>query len=187
MGPKLFELPVLLVLAYVGMGYVSWVLAILLLGHARRPFTIKRVVALPLIASFIMVGWDLAMDPVWANIDRAWVWKDGGAYFGVPVSNYLGWYLTVFVTYQLFALYLRSRTVTSKLTVEQGWLAILFYGVCASGNLLLIIPKRSLLVTDGTGKHWFSADIIGACVIVSIFVMGSFAILAWLRAGESEI
>ena len=188
MGPKLFELPILLVLAYVGMGYISWVLAMLVLGYARRPFTIERAVALPLVASFIMVEWDLAMDPVWANIDRAWVWKNGGAYFGVPVSNYLGWYLTVFVTYQLFALYLRSRSrVISELTSEQGRLAILFYAACAGGNLLLIISDRSLRVTDGAGKQWFSTDIIGVCVIVSVFVMGSFAILAWLRAGESEI
>jgi putative membrane protein len=31
------------------------------------------------------------MDPVWANIDREWVWERGGGYFGVPFGNYFGW------------------------------------------------------------------------------------------------
>jgi uncharacterized membrane protein len=31
MGPKLFDLPILLALAYVGMGYLSWILALVIL------------------------------------------------------------------------------------------------------------------------------------------------------------
>jgi uncharacterized membrane protein len=48
-----------------------------------------------------MVAWDLASDPVWATIVRAWVWRDGGVYFGVPLSNFFGWYLNVYILYQL--------------------------------------------------------------------------------------
>src|SRR5579864_3927398 len=33
MGPKLFDLPILLALAYVGMGYLSWVLAVVILDY----------------------------------------------------------------------------------------------------------------------------------------------------------
>jgi uncharacterized membrane protein len=35
-----------------------------------------------------MTVWDLAMDPVWADIDHAWVWRGGGSYYGVPISNF---------------------------------------------------------------------------------------------------
>jgi uncharacterized membrane protein len=34
MGPKIFQLPVLLALAYLGMGYLSWVLALAILASA---------------------------------------------------------------------------------------------------------------------------------------------------------
>lgn len=44
------------------------------------------------------------MEPIWANLVHAWVWENGGAYFGVPVSNFLGWYLTNYLIYQSFAL-----------------------------------------------------------------------------------
>jgi putative membrane protein len=31
-----------------------------------------------------------------------WVWEQPGAYFGVPLQNYWGWWLTTFVTFWLF-------------------------------------------------------------------------------------
>jgi len=40
-----------------------------------------------------MTAWDLSMDPVWAEIYHAWVWRDGEAYYGVPISNFFGWLL----------------------------------------------------------------------------------------------
>jgi len=37
MGPKLFDLPILLALAYLGMGYLSWVLAVVILDCQNEP------------------------------------------------------------------------------------------------------------------------------------------------------
>jgi len=37
---------------------------------------------------------DLALDPVMVGAG-AWVWHVNGAFFGIPVQNYLGWWLTV--------------------------------------------------------------------------------------------
>ena len=65
--------------------------------------------ATPAIASFIMVSWDLTIEPMMSTITGSWIWHYGGSYFGVPVSNFLGWYLTVYAFFQSFALYARSR------------------------------------------------------------------------------
>jgi putative membrane protein len=181
MGPKVFQLPVLLALAYVGMGYLSWIVSLLILGYQDRPLQGRRIVLLPLIASFVMVAWDLSMDPVWTNLYRAWVWRDGGSYFGVPVSNFLGWYLTVYLFYQAFALDLRRRAVL-PLPPEYWRLPVLFYGVSAAGNLLIAAePAMPAVVTDPSGRQWMASDIIGACVLVSTFVMGAFTLIAWAR------
>jgi putative membrane protein len=56
MGPKLFHVPVLLGLAYIGMAYVSWALARLIMGRTDAPITGTRIVTLPLLASAIMTG-----------------------------------------------------------------------------------------------------------------------------------
>ncbi len=57
MGPRVFNLPILLVLAYLGIGYVSWVLTLLILGYCNKPLTGARVVAVPVLASFVMLAW----------------------------------------------------------------------------------------------------------------------------------
>ena len=183
MGPKIFQVPIFLGLAYLGMGYLSWTLGRVILGGSQRPLGGSRVVTLPLIAALIMVAWDLCMDPVWATVVHAWIWQQGGAYFGVPVSNFLGWYLHVYILYQLFALYLRCRP-TNRSPLPSGYwrLAVLFYGVSAAGNLLLVIPRPGFsLVTEPTGKEWQVSSITAACALASIFTMGAFALLAWIR------
>ncbi len=188
MGPKLFLVPILLGLAYLGMGYLSWTLGCLILGGMRSPLAGSRVVTLPLVASFIMVAWDLSMDPVWSTIEHGWIWLQGGAYFGVPVSNFLGWYLTVYVFYQLFALYLRDRSTNPNALPSSYWhLAVLFYGVSAAGNIILVIPPAGLtVVSDPSGAQWKVSDITGACALASIFTMGAFALLAWVRLTEQK-
>lgn len=183
MGPKLFFVPLMLSLAYLGMGYLSWTLARVILGDLQSPVNGWRVVTLPVVASFIMVAWDLSMDPVWGTIARAWVWQQGGAYFGVPVTNFLGWYLTVYVFYQLFALYLRKRLIDAGPLPAGYWrLAVLFYGISAAGNVLLaVVPAGASVVADPTGRQWNARDIVEVSVLVSVFVMGAFALLAWAR------
>jgi uncharacterized membrane protein len=52
---------------------------------------------------FGVTQWDLVMDPPTATIAKAWIWHDGGADFGVPLSNYLGWLLTAFLFSLAFA------------------------------------------------------------------------------------
>jgi hypothetical protein len=182
MGPRLFGVPILLGLAYVGMGYLSWTLARVMLRETRRPLSGVRVLTLPMLASFIMVAWDLAMDPIWSTMLHGWIWLKGGAYFGVPVSNFLGWYLTVYVFYQLFALYLRGRATNPHPLPSGYWrVAVTFYGISAAGNLLVIPSAGLSVVSDPTGKLWNVGGIIGACALVSIFGMGAFAVLAWVR------
>ncbi len=186
MGPKLFHVPVLLGLAYIGMAYVSWTVARSIVGQPHAP--VARVLALPLVAGFIMVAWDLAQDPVWATVLHGWVWRDGGPWFGVPVSNYLGWYGTVFVIYLFFVFYLRRRP-DLPIAAPPASLrpALCFYLLCAAGNVLQTIPHAvPAVVQDPADRQWQAADITAASALVSIFVMGAFAAIAWVRLAEQE-
>ena len=190
MGPQLFHLPVLLVLAYIGMGYASWVVGLAILGNDGRPLSGRHIVILPLISSFIMVAWDLACDPVWANVARAWVWKNGGPFFGVPISNFLGWYLTTYLIYQLFSLYVRGEDLPSR-PANHWRLPVLFYAVSAGSNLLFALPtfratQRPTAVADATGHLWMISDILAACVLISLFVMVPFALMALVRMTRSD-
>jgi hypothetical protein len=138
------------------MACLSWALARLILGGMRNPLEGSRVVILPMVAAFIMVAWDFSQDPLWSTVLHLWIWRQGGAYFGVPVSNFFGWYLTVYVSYQLFALYLRGRSTNRDPLPSSYWhQAVLFYAISAAGNILLAIPRSGLsVVSDPTGAHW---------------------------------
>ena len=182
MGPKVFHVPVLLGLAYIGMAWVSWNVASLILGRSRTLG--RRLFAVAALASVIMTAWDLAQDPVWATALHGWVWRDGGPWFGVPVSNYLGWLGTVFCICALFALYLRRQGLSE---LKGSPYAVVFYAVCALGNVLQTVSlDNSSLVADPTGKLWRVADITWASALVSIFVMGAFVAVAGVHVMESS-
>lgn len=183
MGPKILDLPLLLAMAYVGVGYVSWVVAEALLGTSG-PLAVRLLIT-PALASCVMTAWDLAMDPVWANIDRAWVWRDGGAWFGVPLSNYFGWLLTTWMIYQAFAMLLAWR---GRSSAQPQWdrLAILMYATVAVGNAFLALPSAlpagaPRFIADAAGRSWMTRDLIGVSLLLSFCVMAPFALAAWLR------
>jgi hypothetical protein len=171
--------PILLGLAYVGIGYLSWTLAGVILGGSH-------IFTRPLVAAFIMVAWDLSMDAAWSNLVHGWVWHDGGAWFGVPLSNFLGWYLTVYLIYQSFVLWVRTGPLPDSGGSANFWrVAVLFYGVCALGNLFVKAPPGVSVITDAGGATWRVSSILSASAIVSIFVMGAFTLVAWVRLTPS--
>ncbi len=189
LGPKLFLVPVLIGPAYLGTGYLVWTIARVISGatHSRLPGHLTFTV--PLLAAFMMVSWDLSFDPINATIYHAWIWLEGGSYFGVPFSNFLGWLLTTFVFLQLFALYLKGRphvqSTDKQLSRIQSLQAILFYGLIAVGYLVNSLTRNmSGTVTDPAGVIWRVQDIYVVTGLIAIFTMGAFTILGLVKLLE---
>jgi uncharacterized membrane protein len=189
LGPKLFLVPLLVGPAYLGTGYLSWMLARIILGASGSGVAGRERFTVPLLASFIMVSWDLAMDPVTATINRQWIWLDGGGYFGVPFSNFMGWFFTVYVFFQIFALYLRRRHViyASVQPETRGyWLqAVLLYAVTGVKFPLNILTHTSAqTIADATGVLWRTQDIYLTSGLVSLFTMFAFIVLGLVKLAE---
>jgi uncharacterized membrane protein len=166
------------------MGYFSWIVAGTLLGGTDRRSNGKiELVALPVVAAFIMTQWDVVMDPPEATISKAWIWHDGGAHFGVPFSNYLGWLLTSWLFYQAFAIYLSRRR--SMRTVEQGralrLAAILLYLCSGLTHVTPWIIGQSGDVADAVNHIWRVEDLRGTTVVMLLFTMCFTSLLAGLR------
>ena len=105
LGPKaLGKVPVIIPMAWFMMLYPAWSIADLLV--ARRRDARRNTAAQPLVSSaahifvaaLAMTAWDLSLDPRMVA-DGNWVWRDGGAYFGIPLSNYAGWFITSALIY----------------------------------------------------------------------------------------
>lgn len=184
--PHVGAIPLVVGPLWFGMGYFSWVTAAILLDdadfHLKEPF---NLFALPATATLVMTQWDLALDPSGATIARAWIWHDGGTFFGVPASNFFGWMLTAGLFYLAFALYLRRsdaslrRASGSQRSLRT--LAVLFY--LASGLTYLVpwITGQGGQATDGSGYTWRVHDIRESVAIVVILTMGFTAFLALIR------
>ncbi len=107
----------------------------------------------------------------------------------MPISNYFGWFLTVFTVYLCFTLYLQRQPTPAEVPATWDRLAILFYIVCALGNLLLAIPAHGsaalpIAMTDPSGISWPTASILEACLLVSLFCMLPFPLIAWYRLAQ---
>src|ERR1700682_3146679 len=184
LGPKLFLVPLVIGVAYFSTGYLAWTLATVLVGGLRRGSSALTTFAVPFIASFLMVFWDLCLDPTASTVHHTWIWEQGGGYFGVPLTNYLGWFLTVYVFFQLFALFLRYRNAGPEETQPLSYFAqaVLMYGVIGlSFVLTYLVGHDSGQVTDALGMVWQTGSIAEARATVSIFTMIFAAALAAMK------
>jgi len=186
LGPKLFLVPLLIGPAYFATGYLAWALSTVLIGDVRRESDAFTTFAVPFIASFLMVMWDLSFDPTASTVGHIWIWEQGGGYFGVPLTNYLGWFLTVYVFLQLFALFLRSRRAGHEKTqpVSRSYhaQAVAMYGLIGLTYVLAyVVGGSSTLVTDAAGVVWHTGSISEARATVSIFTMIFVAALSAVK------
>jgi uncharacterized membrane protein len=190
LGPKLFMVPLLIGPAYFGTGYVSWVIAnVLLDADGRRDA--KAMIGVPLVGAFIMVAWDVALDPGSSTFGNIWTWERGGGYFGVPFTNYLGWYLTVYLFMQAFAWYdARRNAPVPALPTSHWYQAPAFYGVMALDFVAAYAGQPNAPIPDATGKVWQAGDLFATGAIMGLFVMMPFAVAGivtlMLRGGGSR-
>jgi len=80
------HVPVLIPLSWFFMAVPSYAIA-----RWRFPRSVgARVVA----GSLVLLSWDLALDPAMSLVTTYWVWGVDGPYYGMPVLNLVGWYVT---------------------------------------------------------------------------------------------
>ena len=183
--PHVGVIPVIVGPLWFGMGYFSWILAGTLLGAPARPSGKFELLAWPIVAAFVMTQWDVVMDPPLSTISKAWIWHDGGAHFGVPLSNYAGWLLTSWLFYQAFALYLNGRRHVSAPSAAGGKaLRLSAIALYLSSGLTHLTPwwiGQSGEVMDAAGQLWRVGDLRMTTVVTMLFTMFFTSMLAVLR------
>ncbi|MEI9899749.1 MAG: carotenoid biosynthesis protein [Hyphomicrobium sp.] len=144
--------------------------------------------ATPAIGAFIMVLWDLSLDPSASTLGGWWVWEKGGGFFGVPLTNYLGWYLTVFVFMQLFALYVAAWGPEKPEPQPKGYYlqAVAMYAIVALQFVASWAVSRSEPLVDANGIAWRSGDLLETSAITAIFTMLFVATLALITIARSR-
>ena len=107
-----------------------------------------------LLSSLAFTAWDLFLDPQMVGWGF-WAWETPGLYFGIPLSNYLGWIIV-------------SAMIT--LVANPKDLPV--------GPLALVYVLTWLLQTIGQGIFWSQPG----PAIVGFFGSGLFVFLAWKKS-----
>lgn len=181
-GPKIFQVPAVVGPIFYGLSYIAWTLATMILGERREPGDMLRLFGTPLVAAFIVVGWDICSDPIGATNGRAWIFAESGAYYGVPLANYLGWYLCTWTIFQGWGLYLSRTTMpTPRPNLSYWYEAAAFWAIIGlQYPVLWLANPVSRVVTDTGGWAWRSGDVLQAAVIMSIYTMLAAAVTSAL-------
>lgn len=114
MGPRIWNVPIFIMIAYFAICYTSWTVAHVVTGHFNKRIEGIYKFIMPITTALIMTMWDLVTDPQASTINSTWIWKDGGNYFGVPISNFIGWVFVVYVFSQIFTLFISTKNLDSK-------------------------------------------------------------------------
>lgn len=79
----------------------AWMVLVAYLKEALRALSLNAW-ARALLASAWMTGLDLVIDPLAANQLGYWRWAARGAYYGIPASNFAGWFIVSFTVFSIW-------------------------------------------------------------------------------------
>ncbi len=126
------------------------------------------------LGSLLLLAWDLTLDPAMSEVTRYWVWGEPGPYYGMPLMNLFGWYVTGVV------LMVVLEWTGARSWLGEGstpWLAA-FYGAN------LILPLGMTLVAGMWGAAVATALVLGGVVVWASLRSRS---LRGTRAGEPDV
>ncbi len=112
-------------LSYTFLAYASYSTAVLLFKNRFE----KKVLFL---STFLMMGIDVIIDPLTAMgnkwfLGRIYYYPHGGMYFGVPISNFLGWAIVAFAIVGIFQILDRCLERKDIVISSQQWKGLRAY------------------------------------------------------------
>ncbi len=162
-----FGVPFMDSLSYVFLSYASYCVSIFLVGKTTS--LLKRL----LVGAFLMVFLDVLVDPVALRGDRWFLGKiheyeEDGIYFGVPLSNFAGWFVVGFVLMGIL------QALDSGIVLNRGGRVGLFMGAGLYAGIIAFSLAIAILIGE-----WkiFLADITlvsGLAVLFKYYYKGSF-------------
>ena len=109
-GPALFGVPLAVVLywsVFIYTGYCLVTSSLYWLNRSKPNIANKNFWLLLLLVpadGLVVLAIDLFMDPLQVR-DGSWTWLAGGPYFGVPVGNFVGWFIVAATSTGVFRVY----------------------------------------------------------------------------------
>ena len=140
LGEKIGSVPVMIFPAYFFNGYLAWTMAGIFFGRRGSGIDKKVLLKIPLVAALLMVAWNACFDPIMSTLQGYWIWQVDGLYYGVPLSNFAGWFLTTYLFFQLFALLLYFRETNLPVVSSHSYWAFIPIMYAIQGLPYILYP-----------------------------------------------
>jgi len=150
LGFKIGAIPWVIPLCWFGIVYFAHVIANLILSGTPvlRANTVLQACLFSILTGLVATCMDMALDPALSHPEvLAWIWTDGGQYFGVPFKNFGGWVVTAFLIDICYRLYARrsSAKPNNKYAKLSGLYAILAWGGLGFSFMIIGYPVETQL------------------------------------------
>ena len=165
LGYRLFGLvPVLIPIAWFMMMYPAFVIAdILTPAHSSRT---KWILLFATIGGLTMTAWDVVMDPLMSRAGN-WIWERGGPYYDIPLQNFWGWWLTVFIAFALYLWLTKREAIKSPPAFDR--LALISYAITGSANIYVALRSG-----------------LGGAGLAGFFAMLPWVMMAWIKTTDKN-
>ena len=176
LGPLLLGVPPLIQLQYFAMGYGCLMIARSVtstLNSAARGVTL---VVGAIIGAFGMTMLDLASDPRQSTQLGMWVWRDGGPFFGVPVHNFVGWFVETLIFFLLVQWMLTRASAVKRIEATRpasfDLMGVLLFGTFP----FAIIVRPFALSLNGQQATQIEQAMVAVALfaVLPLFVIGVF-------------
>ena len=153
--------PLIIPVAWFMMMYPAFVIAdwIVPVKANARSFWVAAIGAI------VMTAWDVVMDPVMVKVGH-WVWDVSGPYFGIPLQNFSGWWLTTFVAFIVF-IWLGKPLLADRSDPQFDKMTIILFSITALGSILGALSGG-----------------LGGAALAGIFAVSPWMIFGWLKMTE---
>jgi putative membrane protein len=174
-GPKIFDLvPFLIPIVWFELMYITKTFTDFIFG-AVNPHYFNNPVLLAVFDSIALTTLDLSLDPIFTMHISWYVWLNGGEYVGIPLTNYLGWFIICFISFTTFRLFEfinpQKNKIHNKLIRTSFSFTYILNKLTSTDSAYILLDLVAILVLYLLG--------INLAVIVSLIATSPF-ILLWL-------
>ncbi|MEI3164126.1 MAG: carotenoid biosynthesis protein [Lachnospirales bacterium] len=178
-GFRIWNVPISIMPTYFGIAYTSWTVAQAAISKFNSKFNGLYKFIVPISSAIVMTMYDLVQDPIASTLQGQWIWEDGGAYFGVPISNFFGWVFVVYIFMQIYTLFISNQEISVKNKVIDShkgfWIEpIIMYFAMGMGFVL-----EALICKENT-------TIITSMGMISVFTMIFVSVIAFINVKNSK-
>ena len=154
-GPRLFGLvPVFILIARINIAYMAVATTTLAFGRSS--------LWLAPLDGMLAVAWDAMVDPLAVRAGY-WVWGGSGGFYGVPLTNFAGWFLVVtLLSLAARAVWARDARAPARTSRTVAWIlpalllgSSLDFGVLAlAGGLLWAAVAGNAVLLFAVAAAW---------------------------------